>query len=318
MNTPIVLILDDNYFIPTATCITSILHNKYTHTTYQFIILSNNLNNENKKKLESIINSNNACSVKFIEVDKTKYAKYKCGWDPAVFLIYEIIPLLLEYDQCLYLDGDIICLTDLSNILQIDLGDNYAGVVRNAQTSVLDPNRKWLYENPQDYVGKQFNSGFILFNLKILREKNGYDQLINASEYFHHNQINQKSAYWGDQDALNRVFLGKCTFFPVSYNYTFSTNTSIKNGTYTQEELNLAEKSPHIIHYTTKFKPWTYYFAFLYYPREKIKFYKLWMHYFKLINPPIELPKRKFGKIFSKKIVRSIIFIILHKIKKSH
>ena len=106
-------------------------------------------------------------------------------------LLPELLP---ELDKILYLDCDIIVRQDLARLWEeIDLGDNYLGAVYEAAIEGQAERFRALGCDPAKY----FNSGFLLMNLKQMREENVSEKLLEACRVPY--------LEFPDQDALNQV-----------------------------------------------------------------------------------------------------------------
>ena len=106
-------------------------------------------------------------------------------------LLPELLP---ELDKILYLDCDIIVRQDLARLWEeINLGDNYLGAVYEAAIEGQAERFRALGCDPAKY----FNSGFLLMNLKQMREENVSEKLLEACRVPY--------LEFPDQDALNQV-----------------------------------------------------------------------------------------------------------------
>jgi lipopolysaccharide biosynthesis glycosyltransferase len=96
------------------------------------------------------------------------------------------------------------------------------------------------------------NSGVLLMNLKELRIANLKDIWLKLA-------FTQKLPYL-DQSILNYTCEGRIGFLPLKFNYNDLWKTqltiTLKEGLFSQEEFNEANKNPVIYHYWGKFKPW--------------------------------------------------------------
>lgn len=158
--------------------------------------------------------------------------------------------LLSDVDLLLYLDGDILIRKDLSEFFNINLNNNVVAAVRD---KIADWHLKQL--GIEDY----FNSGVMLLNLKLMREENYTQKLIE----YRKNGINK----FMDQDAFNVVCSGSIKFIDFKYNtmYSIMENNSpneicdlYKNGV----EKSYAEliEEAIVLHFSSNKKPWKYIF----------------------------------------------------------
>ena len=150
---------------------------------------------ENRKVLEDAIKQKNANS-KVTLVDVTKMYKEemlkninrKTHYTPYIFLrlLSDKIEQLPE--KILYLDTDIVCYKDISELYNIDMEKYEIAAARDYI------GRKWI---DVDYL----NSGVVLINLKKVRERNSFEKC--------RNMCMTKKMMLPDQTALNRCCRSK-------------------------------------------------------------------------------------------------------------
>ena len=113
-----------------------------------------------------------------------------------------LLPIFINLDRILYLDGDTLTYKDISEIFQLDFNDNYV-------LGTLD-----YYSFGVDYLGlksdRYINAGVILMNLEKIRNDKKYYDLINIT-----NNVILKN---DDQTAINYVLYPKIGQFPIKTN----------------------------------------------------------------------------------------------------
>ena len=203
------MISDDNYAIFTGIALTSLKHNKDASSFYKVYILSDNICEENKKRLLSL--QDNSLIITIIEAsgfeDIKKDMEIK-GIPATPTALYKfLIPSLLnDLDKVLYVDGDVLFYKDISSLFDFDLNEYYAVVTpENLPSDEIPFSSKRIGINHSIY----FNSGLMLMNLKMFREDNISDKLLN----YRINGIN----YLMDQDAFNAVIGKNVSYFPTYY-----------------------------------------------------------------------------------------------------
>ena len=96
-------------------------------------------------------------------------------------------------------------------------------------------------------VKDYFNSGFLVMNLKQMREENIVEQ------FNEHAKIKYDQ---NDQDVLNVVCSGRVQILPILYNFQMNHFASYMWGR-TSTDILFGELFKHAtLHYTGKFKPW--------------------------------------------------------------
>ena len=151
-----------------------------------------------------------------------------------------------------HLDGDILVRNDLAELYNTELMDNYAASVLNSFTFY----RK--HHPYEDAVENYFNSGVMVLNLRLMREDNITNRLIET-----------KSKLKGglmDQLALIIVFDKRVYLLPVRYNYQILSLPKVKvdreirilNKHFGTRYANLEElrSDAVIVHFAHNNKPW--------------------------------------------------------------
>ena len=117
-----------------------------------------------------------------------------------------IIPQILSMDieKCIYLDSDIIVNLDINELWQIELGDKplaAADEIRaDSFSHPINASKNYLVTDGFVDYNDYFNSGVLLINLKILRDKE--DLIIDGVKFVsEHTQL-----IYLDQDILNYLF----------------------------------------------------------------------------------------------------------------
>lgn len=257
---PVVFITDDNYVIPTATAITSLIASKNTETIYEIYVISTCLSKINVDKFNSF--NSDKIKINIIQSSLDKYAelhKYKknsvCVATPSALLKFEIPNFLSKYDKAIYMDGDILVQRDLSDLWNTDIKDIYVA-------AAYDTGRLYS-QNPKFAKYPQyFNSGVMLLNLKMMREENIPEKLYEAKK-------NSTDMSLMDQNIFNEVLKERIKNIDITFNfltinlrraiqkYEFSAINNLFNSDYKSLE-DIEEKS-YVLHFSSKDKPWKYY-----------------------------------------------------------
>lgn len=268
---PIALAADNNYAMPMAVTITSILTNANKDTFYDFyLLIPSDFSVENKEKLKKLQNKY-FCKINYIDMqsyfaDAPNKLAHATNQSYYRLMLASIVP---QYKKMLYLDVDIIVNTDLSELYDVNLEGNYYGGVRHP-TYYLG---NWgghckLLDIPD--LHSYINAGVLLINLEKIREDNLEPILINAVK-------NNYPAI--DQDVINSICYGKIKHVPFKYNVLIKTVEYIKDNKITEiykyNEFLDAFKNPAIIHFANPTKPWQ---------DSNLLFADLWQKYF-ILSP---------------------------------
>ncbi len=205
MLTPLAIAFTPNYFVPAATMLRSLLD----ASTGEFEVVCLVTEEIPERMQEKLVRMGaGRLSFKYIPMAGRLQGVYT---DPRYteaasfrLLLPEILP---EYDSIVYIDCDVIVRQDIGRLWQqTDLGDNYLGVVFEAAIEGQAERFRALGCDPQRY----FNSGFLLMNLKRMREERVSERLLEACRVPY--------LEFPDQDALNQVCQGRVLPLSPVYN----------------------------------------------------------------------------------------------------
>lgn len=248
---------DDNYAQHLGVAMFSLLKNNQQSETIRVFVVNNHISEENIQKLHTIANSFSNCRLSFLSFEDWKpLLQLKMAWPISIsayarLFVAEMLPL--ELDRILYLDCDMVVLSDLSDLWNFDLQGNCLGAVQDQ----VFPRIKTAVG--LDSIIPYFNSGLLLIDLHQWRHlKIGAKciQFINQHEgkVIHH-----------DQGVLNGVLSNQWICLPLRYNvmtihYFFSQKRIVRYFKdycrfYNSDEIEMAKENPSIIHFTPSFTP---------------------------------------------------------------
>ncbi len=158
-----------------------------------------------------------------------------------------------HYDKIIYLDCDMVILTDLSPLYDSMRDDSAIHAVRDQIAHVSDFEGVFNYAElgipPKTHY---FNSGVVLINLKCWREQNITERIITYLKRY------QGSVWWWDQGGMNAILYDSwAEIDPVWNQMRFVLFPKI----WEQSGQSMADRKrtlyhPKIVHYTTHEKPW--------------------------------------------------------------
>ena len=123
-------------------------------------------------------------------------------------LIPELIP---EYDKVIYSDVDIIFRMDLAELYQMDLGEYLLAATKDLGINLSEDGRAYIASIPGLVQGQYLQSGFIVINNALMREKRMVEQF----------KVLARDKYrYQDQDILNISCQGKVFYLFSYYNMT--------------------------------------------------------------------------------------------------
>lgn len=253
----ICMITDDNYIMPTAVAIHSMIANK-KRGKYNYYIITSNLSEESEKTFKKFEREDVSVNICREDAEKRFKGMHNfrvdsiCVASLSALLKFIIPDLFPELDRILYLDGDLIVETDLNELYNTELGDNYAA-------AVLDASKMYWKSSFNSCVKNYFNSGVMLLNLKKMREDDISRVLIETKR-------NLADSSLMDQNVFNIVFDNKAVMLPMKYNFQ-SLGLDRAGSKWNVDDVNKFSGSKYkakteffldaeIIHYASKDKPW--------------------------------------------------------------
>lgn len=190
---------------------------------YCFHILTDNISKPTKDKLQILQNELSLifpCEIRIHYVDISIFDSEgmpqwaRQGTNKLAYcriLLAQFLPQ--DLDICLYLDVDMLILSDISELFEMDLGSTFAGVVLDPTIATepfkaIRPHTKdFKYPNPYAY----FNSGCMLINLKEWRKQNIQQQCMDF--------LNTYATRFRDQDILNAIIGDNTTKLEPKWNF---------------------------------------------------------------------------------------------------
>lgn len=244
----ICLSTDDNYIQHTATVVASILSNAKKSDNYHFYILSSQLSDENKKKFDKLKMIKD-CEIDYPIWDNKLLTPFKRVKMHAHLTLATfnrlLIPLLFpDLNKMIYIDSDLVVLSDISELDKIDITNYYFAGVKDANSKALV--RKHGYDDKYDYI----NAGVIIINCKELRENNYFNKMLK--------QIGKIEAKTGDQDFINFCFHNKIKLISYKWNMYHKFHFEQYGGIQPLNDVDYVEavKNPKIVHFVGPDKPW--------------------------------------------------------------
>ena len=250
---PVIFAIDKNVVVPCGVTITSLLANAGADTVYDLFILCDGerLGVADRQTLAGAFQDDEKCTLSIVDVgDAFKETEGMATGHITMATYYRLaIPELFpQYDKVIYADIDMIFQQDLSDLFETALPND------ELLAAVLDLSIDGLYQfrSPQpQLVGKSvedyFNAGFLVMNLKRMREEGIVDV------FREHSKIKYEQ---NDQDILNIVCKDRVQVLPSLYNFQVNHFSNYmwdrKNPKLTFGEL--FKKAT--LHYTWKHKPW--------------------------------------------------------------
>lgn len=230
--------INNAYADKAAVVMTSILENHKTQKI-NFYIFSSDLDDNNLHLLQKLLLKYKNFTVQRILVPQHLVNSLPLNISHIsveTYYRYVIADLLPDVDKILYLDADLIVCKNIADFYNTDLKDNYFSGAEDLY--IKETNHKQSIGLGADDL--YINAGVLLMNLKLIRQDNLGEKLINATK-----ELWNKIKYQ-DQDVINIVCKDK--ILQADNVYNFAKHNILKE----KDKI----KSACIVHYTGRKKPW--------------------------------------------------------------
>lgn len=232
---PIFISADDNYSPLVATTIISTCSN--TKKLCKFYVLDGGIKKDNIKKIESLKQQFLNLDIEFVKVDVEKFFKdvsVKNNLSLSAFNRLLIPNLVKDLKKIIYLDVDVIVLSDITNLYKVDLENNIIGAVPdNGAVPEYYNKIKSILELGNDSI--YFNSGVMLIDCERWRNKVELKDLLEIEKKYRETRL------YNDQDVLNKYFDKKYKILDKKFNVMYEDNDAIE-----------------IRHLSDRIKPWNF------------------------------------------------------------
>ncbi|MDE6432285.1 MAG: hypothetical protein K2L13_02715, partial [Opitutales bacterium] len=185
--------------------------------------------------------------------------------DASIATYYRLLAadMIPQCQKCIYLDADVIVLSDLTELYNIDLGDNYIAGVKDLPSIFTYEKMYWNFlpqkiDKISDLLdfSNYVNGGVLVMNLELIRKH----KINEKFKFMVQHGIDDKSSYpYHDQDIINIACNGHIKCIDLAYNFMPNFISVVKEkldqAEYTAQQLEAIITSPVIIHYAME-KPW--------------------------------------------------------------
>lgn len=243
---PIFFATDNNYVPFLAVALTSLLDNASKDYFYKIYVLTTSLRKEYVDELKIICSDAlpDCASIDFVnlkeEMDKSAGNFHLRDYYSKETYCRIFIPRVFEkYDKVIYLDCDIVVTGDISELYNIELGDNLVAAAGEEVMTSYDVFGNYVEKALGVPREKYFSAGVLLINAKKYREEeieSKFIKLMNAFTF----RVTQ------DEDYLNVLCKDKVKMIDLGWN-----KSAFKSE-------NFDDKNLKLIHYKINWKPWHY------------------------------------------------------------
>lgn len=254
---------NDKYARYMAVAMQSLIEHCSENHNYDIIVFETDVNDELKSKIISMADGHDNISIRFLNVssiyDNYDTEKLFCHlyFSKEMYLRLFIPEVLQSYEKAIYLDCDVIVQSDVAELFETDVEDNYIAACRDYNSIVnisYYPKVKVYFKEVLQIedMNTYFNSGILVMNLPVLREVNLPEKTFELLEKY-------KELLYPDQDLLNLICVGHTKIMQNSWNFVFGINAALVQDNHFIDlavdwSKGLADQK--IIHYISEHKPW--------------------------------------------------------------
>ncbi|CAK7060045.1 MAG: hypothetical protein DELT_01392 [Desulfovibrio sp.] len=266
-NIAVVFACNDAYVPVLGVLIQSICDTASPENGYDLLVLHSGLEPHRISLLLRITRERPNISLRFVNISHmvsgaNLFTANRPGFAQDCYYRLLALDLFVKYDKMLYLDCDMIVVTDLAELFTLDMhGNSIAGVpdffcVLETVLRGEDPaSRDRSQRIKQAHLSHTYiNSGLVLFDLERIRQEvePGYMWKLATTHAWRQH----------DQDVINYTFSGKIFLLPCRWNLADFVERSKEMKVlpeYLKQQLVEAAVSPSVIHYIGPYtKPWQY------------------------------------------------------------
>ncbi|WP_018181200.1 glycosyltransferase family 8 protein [Kaistia granuli] len=198
----------------------------------QFYVVDAGISPEGRGRLLAFCRAHGiSCSI--VQVDPRLLARLpaSANWSSAMYARLFIPDLLSEHSRAIYIDGDAVVNSDISELWHLDLGNNLVA-------GVLDGLMRPAFLNQIGLRAEQYiNSGVLVMNLDRWRAEQTGNKTIQLL-------LSRPNLKFPDQTAINLVARDRILYIDRKFNF------------FAREYTHFPKMTPRIIHYAGPDKPW--------------------------------------------------------------
>lgn len=227
----IIVSASDNNFVPGL--IVLIYSAWFNNPGARFYVIDAGISPEGRARLSSFCEDRSiSCEILIADPDTLARLPDPKHWSSATYARLLIPDLLPDHSRAIYIDGDAVVNSDISELWTMDLGNN---LVAGVLDGMMKPS--YLAEiglNADNYI----NAGVLIMNLDLWRAEQTGSQMIDQL-------IRHPDLGYADQTAINLVARDRILYIDRKFNF------------FAREYTHFPKMTPRIIHYPGPDKPWS-------------------------------------------------------------
>lgn len=241
---PVFFSSDKNYLPYLAVAIQSIKENSNDEFFYDIKILSEGFDEEFKSTLKKYQAEN--LKISFCDVSE-KIRPYKEEltaslrdyYTVSIFYRMFIASLFPELDKAIYIDCDVVLISDIAKLFDQNIGDNILGACTDQVVSVHEAFKIYVETALGVKQSRYFNSGVLLMNLNELRKEKIEEKFLYLLKKYNLESVAP------DQDYLNVLCKDRVCYLEPGFDRMPTADVAVDYPLY-------------LIHYNMFNKPWLY------------------------------------------------------------
>ncbi len=240
---PIFFTTDDNYLPFLSITLESLWENSSREYDYEMYVLHSGLREDYIQKILRY-NERDGLKITFLDVTEraskiVEHFQMRDYYTPASYYRLFIPEMFPDYEKAFYFDCDTVIMGDVSELFEIDMGENIIAGIPCEGVNSFDVYKQYVSLhnglNP-DYF---FNSGVMLMHLENFRKAGIFEQFVDLLKKY-------KFAVIQDEDYLNVLCQDRVMRLPRAWN-----KSPVALDVLPREDLR-------IVHYLMTWKPWHY------------------------------------------------------------
>lgn len=261
MNTTTVAFAADEHVAPGLyVALYSVLYHASPDHAYQIYVLDGGLHATTQRRLQALATMHPHASVSIVPVDTHRLDGLKSPREVgrAAYLLLLLPDVLSFSERILYLDADVLALTDVRALFQVPLHGAIAGVVQNFSAPTMAGSRRFTRLSdvvPHSPTAPYFNSGMMVIDVERWIAADVATRAIDLLDR-HFEELTV-----GDQDALNGVMGNACLVLDPVWNAQLHcaiepTKTVRYDELKGSSNPRMVFRAPRILHFNHHLKPW--------------------------------------------------------------
>lgn len=252
----IVTTADDRFALPATVMMRSVVDHLAGTAAIDFFVLDCGLSAKSRWKMRRSIPRNWA-RLRFISISSDDLTGFRVdGHIPAAAYARLFMGKLLPegIDRVLYLDGDMVALTDVAPLAAMDLKGHPVAAVQDPLAGRVGQSPMLMHWQDWDVPAgtSAFNSGLMVMDLPRWRSEGTFERAIRVA------REHPERMLWHDQSALNYVIRGDYEPLDPVWNPLpqFYSPQGIDGVIYDKETVDRCIQDPKMLHFGGTWRPW--------------------------------------------------------------